>query len=260
MIRVSFVGALLFAVAQTVGSQVPAVSPPLRPEITASGRGEVRLAPDYAYVTIGVTTQSPSAVETASKNSDRTAAVINALRSIGLTQQQIVTSGYSLTQVYEYPKNQQPRLSGFSARNTVRAEVRRLDDVGKVIDAAITSGATDVASIQFLASSTEEARRNALADAVRQARADADVMARGAGGSLGRLISMNSSGVSVPIMIRGASTGQLESVTLSGAAEYSGMGAAAPPPPPPPTPVNPGELIVVAQVFSRWEFVGSGSH
>jgi len=225
--------------------------PPLRPEITATGRGEIRLAPDYAYVTIGVTTQSPSAVETASKNAERIAAVIRSLHAAGLTDQEIVTSGYTLTQVYEYPKNQQPRLSGFSARNTVRAEVRHLDDVGKVIDAAITAGATDVASIQFLASSTEDARKTALADAVRQARADAEVMARGAGGTLGRLISMNSSGVSVPIMIRGTSA-QLESVVLTSAGGYAGMPAAAPPPP---TPVNPGELIVAAQVFSRWEFV-----
>jgi len=242
---------LLLAVPAAVygqGSQTAAASA-RDPEITASGRGEVRLAPDFAYVTIGVTTQSPSAVETASKNAERIAAVISALRALGLTQQQVVTSGYNLTQIYEYPKNQQPRLSGFSARNTVRAEVRRLDDVGKVIDAAITAGATDITSIQFLASSTDEARRTALSDAVRQARADAEVMARGAGGTLGRLISMNSSGVSVPIMLRGAS---LESVQVTASGAVVGMGA-----PPPPTPVNPGELIVWAQVFSRWEFVPS---
>ncbi|HJP87003.1 MAG TPA: SIMPL domain-containing protein [Gemmatimonadaceae bacterium] len=252
MLRVSFVALMLVAAStQAVVSQVPPTSQ--HPEITAGGRGEIRLAPDYAYVTIGVTTQSSSAVETASKNAEKIAAVISALRAAGLTERQIVTSGYSLTQVYEYPKNQQPRLTGFSARNTVRAEVRRLDDVGKVIDAAINSGATDIASIQFLASSTEEARRTALADAVRQARADADVMARGAGGTLGRLISMGSSGVAVPIMIRGMSSAQLESVTLTSGGGYAGVPAMAPPPPP--TPVNPGELIVVAQVFSRWEFV-----
>lgn len=247
MSRLPFVIALVFASAQTLGSQAVPESPPTHPEITAIGRGEVRLAPDYAYVTIGVTTQSPSAVETASKNAEKSTAVVNALRSIGLTQQQIVTPGYSLTQVYEYPKNQQPRLTGFSARNTVRAEVRHLDDVGKVIDAAINAGATDIASIQFLASSTEEARRTALADAVRQARADAEVMARGAGGTLGRLISMNSSGVSVPMLVRGMSTTQLEGAVFTA----SGMAS----PQPPPTPVNPGELIVTAQVFSRWEFV-----
>jgi uncharacterized protein YggE len=77
--------------------QGPSVPSPREPEITASGRGEVRLAPDYAYVTIGVTTSSPSAVETASQNAAKVAAVIAALRAIGLTEQQINTAGYNLT-------------------------------------------------------------------------------------------------------------------------------------------------------------------
>jgi uncharacterized protein len=216
------------------------------PEITAGGRGEVRLSPDYAYVVVGVTTQSPSAVQTASQNAAKVSAIVSALHALGLTDQQIVTAGYNLTQTYEYPKNQPPRMNGFTARNTVRAEVRRLDDIGKVIDAAINAGATDVSSIQFLASTTDEARRNALSAAVQQARSDADVMARAAGGRLGRLIAVNSSGVSQPITVRGAS---LESVVATGASGYTG----------PPTPINPGELNVTAYVFTRWEFLPGGA-
>ena len=231
-------GSSVVSLAQT---QAPSPSP-REPEITANGRGEVRLAPDYAYVTVGVTTQSPSAVETASQNAAKVAAIISALRALGLTEQQVTTSGYNLTQIYEYPKNQQPRLSGFTARNAIRAEVRHLDDLGKVIDAAINAGATDVSSVQFLASSTDQARRTALADAVKQARSDADVMARAAGGSLGRLISVNTSGVSQPIAIRGNT---FESVQVTAAGLSGGM----------PTPIAPGELNVIAMVFTRWEFV-----
>lgn len=225
-------------------AQNPQSASPREPEITASGRGEVRLAPDYAYVQIGVTTQSRNAAETASQNSARVAAVVSALRALGLTEQQVATSGYNLTQTYEYPKNQPPRVNGFTARNNIRAEVRRLDDVGKVIDAAINAGATDVAAIQFLASSTDQARRTALSDAVKQARNDADVMARAAGGTLGRLISVSSSGVTQPIAIRGATA---ENVMLTSG--YSPQSA------PIATPIAPGELNVTAFVFTRWEFV-----
>jgi uncharacterized protein YggE len=197
------------------------------------------LAPDLAYVVVGVTTQSQSAIETASENARRIAAIISALRALGLTDQQVRTAGYSLSQLYEYPKNQEPRLKGFTARNTLRAEVRRLDDVGKTIDAAISSGATDVSSIQFSASNTEEARRTALSDAVRQARNDAEAMARAAGGTLGRLISVASGGVAVP----------------GNYAYQSVMLTAAMSPAPPPTPIVPGELSVIAQVSTRWEFL-----
>ena len=248
-----FVGALtlllLASSAVSLAQQTATAPSPREPEITASGRGEVRLAPDYAYVPIGVTTQSPSAVQTASQNAAKVAAVTSALHALGLTDQQVVTSGYNLTQTYEYPKNQPPRVNGFSARNTIRAEVRRLDDIGKVIDAAINAGATDIASIQFLASSTDAARRTALSSAVEQARNDAEVMARAAGGRLGRLISVSSGGVSQPIAIRGAS---METVQLSGAVMAGGYAV-------PPTPINPGELNVTALVFTRWEFLAGAA-
>jgi hypothetical protein len=214
-----------------------------QPEITTSGRGEVRLAPDYAYVLIGVTTQASRAVEAASDNATRVAAIIAALRATGLNEQQVRTSGYSLTQVYEYPKNAPPKLAAFSARNGIRAEVRRLDDVGKVIDAAISAGATDISSIQFLASSIDGARRAALADAVKQARTDADIMARAAGGSLGRLISMNSGGFSQPA----GGQAYLDQVIVTGATMSRSTA---------PTPIAPGELTVAATVFARWDFVG----
>jgi len=246
MLKLSFVAALLIASAPAVRSQTPQAPPDREPEIAATGRGEVRLAPDYAYATIGVRTQSSNAVETASQNAAKVAAVIAALRSLGLTQQQIVTSGYALEQTYDYPKNGQPRLTGFVARNTIRAEVRRLDDLGKVIDAAINAGATDVSSIQFLATNTDDARRAALADAVKQARMDAEVIARAAGGSLGKLLAVNFTSAQ-PILLRG---GMLESVAVTAAS--GGVQTI-------PTPVNPGELNVVVQVFTRWLFLsGAG--
>jgi uncharacterized protein YggE len=84
------------------------------PEITAGGRGEIRIAPTYAYLLIGVTTQSQNAAETASENARKIGATISALRALGLTEQQVVTSGYSMTPTYEYPKNAQPKLTGFT--------------------------------------------------------------------------------------------------------------------------------------------------
>lgn len=241
-----FIGLAWLLAASPVLSAAQTAPPSSRePEITTSGRGEVRLAPDYAYVLIGVNTQASRAVVTASENATRVAATISALRATGLTEQQVTTLGYTLTQVYEYPKNAPPKLTGFSARNTIRAEVRRLADLGKVIDAAVSAGATDISSIQFVASSADSARRAALADAVRQARTDADIMARAAGGTLGRLISMNSGGIYQPaggaVLLAGA--------TMLTSANGESRTVAS-------TPIAPGELTVVATVSARWDFVG----
>ena len=219
-------------------AQAPTSSGSARePEITASGRGEVRLPPTYAILTVNVATRANAAVEAASQNARRVEGIMNGVRSAGLAEKDISTSGYRLEQNYEYLRNAEARPAGFSATTTIRAEVRSLENLGRVIDAAISGGATGVSGIQFLASNSEEARRSAMADAVRQARAEAEVIARAAGGSLGRLIALNSGGVSQPVPRDMYAANVLASSVAS------------------PTNIVPAELNVTAIVFGRWEFI-----
>jgi uncharacterized protein YggE len=213
------------------------------PEITASGRGEVHLAPSYAVVMVNVTSRANAAGEAASQNAQTVEATMKALRGAGLTNKDIATAGYSLQQNFEYLPNRQPLPTGFSAHTTIRVEVRRLESLGRVIDAAISGGATGISTVQFLATNTDEARRSAMAEAVREARADADVIARAAGGSLGRLIALNSGGVSLPIP-RDMYSGQMQSAAILASA---------------PTRIVPGELNVTALVSGRWEFIPGAS-
>jgi uncharacterized protein YggE len=231
-------------------AQAPAPVPSARePELTTTGRGESRLAPDYAYVTIGVTNVAQNAVDASTENARRFDAILAALRSFGLTDRQLLTSRYNLTQNFEYPKNGQPKSSGFTARSSIRAEVRQLADLGKLIDASVTSGATEISGVQFLSSNTDDARRTAMTDAVKQARVDADAMARAAGGTLGRLIALNSGGIAQPVYYGPQNGNRVEGFAIATAA---GMQV-------PPTSIVPGELLVSAQVFARWEFVAGPS-
>jgi uncharacterized protein YggE len=134
----------------------------------------------------------------------------------------------------------------FLARNTVRATVRRADDVGKVIDAALAAGATSIASVQFSSPTTEEARGNALALAVAQAQRDANILAKASGGALGRMLSMSSSGGS-PVMGAGFAGDVYYSVDR----EAGGTAF--------PTMINSRDMTVAVTVFGRWEFIpGAG--
>ncbi len=229
----------------SVFAQTPA-NEPRESELNTTGRGETRLTPDYAYVTIGVTNQASNAVDASAENTRRFGAILDALHAFGLTDRELLTSRYNLEQAYEYPKNQQPKVVGFTARSSIRAEVRKLADLGRVIDAAIGSGATNIGAVQFLSSNTDDARRTAMTEAIRQARLDADAMARAAGGSVGRLLSLGSSPSIQPFY-----SGR-DMVQLTGALESRVAGGMAAPPPPP---MQPGELVVTAQVFARWQFV-----
>ncbi len=245
MLKIFVVAAMSVSLIGSAGSaQTVAPGPSARePEITASGRGEVRLPPTYAVLTVNVATPARAAVDAAAQNARRVESIISALRSAGLSEKDISTSGYRLEQNYEHPRNGEPRPVGFTANTTIRAEVRPLEKLGSVIDAAIAGGATGVSGIQFLASNTADARRSAMAEAVREAKADAEVLARAAGGSLGRLIALNSGGVSQPL--RREYDLQLQSVVATGSAMA--------------TNIVPGELNITAIAFGRWEFVPGSS-
>jgi uncharacterized protein YggE len=118
--------------------------------------------------------------------------------------------------------------------NTVRADVRRLDDVGKMIDAALAKGANEISSLQFYSSKADSVRRVALAAAVANARADAEVLARAAGGSLGTLLEL-SSGES-PIR-------PPQPLVMSRMVDAKA------------TPIESGDQTFSATVSARWQFV-----
>lgn len=209
------------------------------PEITASGHGETRLPPTFAVVLIGVTTRAESAVDAASQNAAKVASTLAALREAGVSVDDLSNQGFSIEQAYD-DKNR--RRGGFTARNTIRARVNRVDQVGKVIDAAVAGGAGEIASVQFGATNIEDARRAAMTDAVKQARADASVLASAAGGTLGRLITLSSSSSYPP----GYGQFQVTAALLS-----SGPSV--------PTVISPQDLTVSAQALGRWEFIPGSS-
>ena len=240
-----FLVAARIAPAQAILSQAPRI-----PEITASGRGEVAITPDRATVLVSVESRAASAASAATANSAKMSSVLDALRRAGLSQSDLTTSMYTVGQD---PRSLRvaPGMPGvpvmpveFLARNTVRASVRRIDDVGKVIDAALAAGATSIASVQFSSPSTDEARRTAISMAASQAQKDADALARAAGGSLGRLVSLSSTGPGA------FSTPYVSDTYFSAEAMVAGASGSIYP-----TMINPRDLTVAVSVFGRWEFV-----
>lgn len=222
------------ALAGVAGAQAPPDRPP---EVIASGRGEMRVAPSTASVVISVTTRASTAAAAASANASKLATTITAIRATGVPAADIVTMGYNVGQNWDYTQSgRQP--AGFIARNSVRVEVRKLDDLGRIIDAALAGGATEVASVQFGAPTTADARRSALASAVSEARADAEAMAAAAGGRLGRVISITTGNASFPME---------QDYAVRELAEGNA--------PSPMTNISPRDLTINATVTVRWEFV-----
>ena len=233
----------LLAAAGPVAAQQAQPSASQGPDIITSATGEARVTPDRAQVLIGVQTRAATAAQAGADNATKTRAVIDAIKARGIPATQIGTSEYNLYPEYdnrEPPREgpQTPRVIGYVANNTVRVEVRQLNQVGAVIDAALAAGANMVNTIQFYASNVDAARRTALAEAVGRARADAEALARAVGGSLGPLLELNTQ--SPPVRpLYGAE--RLMRMDAAGAAAQ--------------TPIEPGQQTLTVWVGGRWAFV-----
>jgi uncharacterized protein YggE len=228
----------LIGYAIDVAAQIPATAPVAPPQIVTTGEGEARLTPDRATLYVGVQTRATTAAAAASENARRQRAILDTLRALGLGPDQISTINYNVSPEIQYdrPGGGTPRVVAYTVSNTVRAEIRRLDDIARIIDAALAKGANQISGLEFYSSNADDARRAAIAAAVVKARADAEAIARAAGGSIGALIEL---GTSVPpirpfeVSLRSAAVAQVAA----------------------PTPIEPGQQVVHATVTGRWVFV-----
>ena len=161
--------------------------------IQVGGTGSVQVAPDRASVAFAMETRAATADGAAGANADAMDAVLRAIRGSSFPGLVLETFGYSLRPEYSQNNNNQRtrEIVAYTVLNNVRATIEDVDAVGRVIDAAIGAGANRVAGINFFASDTEAARTEALAEAVRSARAEATVIAESLGYRLGAPLEIN---------------------------------------------------------------------
>lgn len=208
----------------------------MRAEIVTSATGEAQFVPDRAAVYVGVETRAATAAAAARDNAQRQRAIIDAVVATGVSREQISTENYSVAPNTRYDQaTQRSSVVGYIVSNVVRVEVRRIDQVGTVLDAALAKGANQINSLDFFASNSDSARHAAIAQGVARARADAETLARAGGGSLGALVEL--------------STGDAGPRPMYRLDVRNAMAAAAP------TPIEPGQQRVQVTVNARWRFV-----
>jgi uncharacterized protein YggE len=233
-----FVHAAIASLSLSAGLAAQNPSVPPVPQIVVSATGEVRVTPDRATINIGVESRATTAAAAAAQNSQKQRAVIEAIKARGVLAEQITTSNFSVIPETRYDREGQaaPKVMSYRVVNSVLVELRRVDQVGPVIDASLAAGANQINSMAFGVQNADSARRSALSAAVTKARLDAEAIARAAGGSLGTLLEVTAMdyGTPRPMYMRAEMSAQ--------AADKS-------------VPVEPGQEVITAGVNVRWQFL-----
>src|SRR4029453_11476042 len=97
------------------------------------------------------------------------------------------------------PPTEVARIIGYEARNTVQVRVRRLPQMGKIIDTLIEAGANQVDGPSFTLDEPREALDEARREAIAVGRQRAELYAQATGMRVARLLSVSEGGGYYPV-------------------------------------------------------------
>jgi uncharacterized protein len=240
LLGVTLIGVLVWAVgfgparafAQT---RIPAVvqatqvtaSPSMLRTITVVGEGTVKIKPDIARVSIGVETSGATVKVATTEAGEIMNKVIAALKQQGVTEQDMQTSGYNVwTERNMKPDGQPGETTTYRVNNMLTITIRKLDQVGQVMDAAIEAGANVIHSVTFALNDPKSIEAEARDKAITNALAKATELARLNEVQVGQVVSVSE--------VVGSGGGYYNSNFMDMQAARMGMGGGGP--------VAPGEL------------------
>ena len=177
-----------------IGTVVPTSAQEKRIErtVTVGASGSVSVEPDIAHISTGVLSEADTAREALQRNSAAMKKVVDGLKGAGIEPKDIQTAGFSIDPRYDQAKDgRAARITGYRVTNQVRITAREISKLGELLDLVVTLGANQAGGISFDVSNAEtlkdEARRQAIANALRRAK----LFAEAAGASVGEVLTIS---------------------------------------------------------------------
>jgi uncharacterized protein len=190
MAPITRLAVLICAVAAPAGALAQEPLAASVPVVVTTGQATITAIPDRAFVTVAAESRSRNSTDAQRQNADAMTAVIQKLIQAGIQKEAIRTIAYDLQPEFDFANGRQT-LRGYVARNTVEVRVDMIDHLGSVLDAAGSGGATSIGGIRFDVKNRDALERDALRQAVADARARADAAAAGAGRTIDRVIRID---------------------------------------------------------------------
>lgn len=157
--------------------------------IAVGGMAEQEVAPDMAYVDLGITVRANDA-ETARAEEAKIAQQIRmSLLGLAITDNDLQNTGYYMYQEYKVDRDGKRTAGQYVLNSSVKVTVRDLDKLSQVIDNTVKAGVTNIDSVSYALSTQNIVQRQLLAAAVENAREKAAVVASAGSRTLGNMLS-----------------------------------------------------------------------
>lgn len=122
--------------------------------ISVTGQAQATVDPDQLVITFGVENQEESAKGTLSANSESMNKIVDAIKSVGITEDEISTSRINIQPIYDSYQDKETKrhtqeLVGYRVTNTIKVETSKLDAGADIIDSAVGAGANKIDNVFF---------------------------------------------------------------------------------------------------------------
>lgn len=175
---------LVFSVA---GTNLAAAAEPNT--IAVSGMAEQEVAPDMAYIDVGINVRADDAETARTQEAQIASQIRRALLELAITDNDLQNTSYYLYQEYKVDRSGVRTADKYVLDSSIKVTVKDLDKLSQVIDNVVEAGATNISNITYALSTQNIIQRQLLATAVENARDKAAVVANAGSRTLGNMLS-----------------------------------------------------------------------
>lgn len=162
--------------------------------IAVGGMAEQEVAPDMAYVDLGITVRANDAETARAEEAKIAQQIRRSLLGLAITDNDLQNTGYYMYQEYKVDRDGKRTAGQYVLNSSVKVTVRDLDKLSKVIDNTVKAGVTNIDSVSYALSTQNIVQRQLLAAAVENAREKAAVVANAGSRTLGSMLSADING------------------------------------------------------------------
>ncbi|MCU0653118.1 MAG: SIMPL domain-containing protein [Candidatus Pacebacteria bacterium] len=187
--------------------------------ITVSGDGNVSVKPDLAVMDFSVVSEATTVAAALDDNNKKMKAIVDVVKSLGVEEKDLQTSGYNINPRYDYLKAAVPpvasnstpavdvpvyypegrrALAGYDITQTLTVKMREeaFGKIGQIIQEVTAAGANQVGDLQFTLDNPDAAQADARGKAIDNAKNKAQTLAKQLGVKLVRLSNYSDGGYS----------------------------------------------------------------
>ncbi len=164
-----------------MGQTEPTPYPSREKTLSVTGQATTFVDPDRLNVNFGIEVQKATAKSALEENSSKMNEVIDAIKSTGISEDEISTTQFSIYPVYESYQEKETgiyrqRLTGYSVSNIIQVKTSKLELASDIIDSAVKVGVNRVDSVSFSLSEKKQQQisDDLLSEAISNAKSKAE--------------------------------------------------------------------------------------